>query len=175
MTLIEPIVDNGKADRNFRDLDTRLTVQERTLGTVWGPSLLTVPTATAATADRVYYAQIRMTATATLTGVQWVNVTAAGNVAVALYDSTGARMADVATPVAVAGVVTLQQVPFDAAVTVGPGTYFAAIVFSGTPQQLHVLFSSPCGYAAGPGSGATLTSITPPTSPTQTVPLISTY
>lgn len=175
MTLPEQIVDNGKADRNFRNLDDRLITQERGLGTAWGPSILTVPTATAATADRVYYAQIRMSAAATLTGIQWVNVTVAGNVAVALYDSTGARMADVATPVAVAGVLALQQVPFDAAVTVGPGTYFAAIVFSGTPQQFHVLFSSPCDYAAGPGTGATLTSITPPTSPTQIVPLISTY
>ena len=175
MTLPEPLVDNGKADRNFRDLDTRLTTQERTLGTAWGPSFLTVPTATAATADRVYYAQIRMTVAATLTGVQWVNVTVAGNVAVALYDSTGVRVANVATPVAVAGALALQQVPFDAAVTVGPGTYFAAIVFDNTPQQYHALLSVPSSYAAGPGTGATLTSITPPTTPAQLVPLISTY
>lgn len=175
MTLSEQIVDNGKADRNFRDLDTRLAAKERALGTTWGPSLLTVPAATAATADRVYYSQIRLTVAATLTGVQWFNVTSAGNVAVALYDSTGVRMANVATPVAVGGALALQQLPFDAAVTAGPGTYFAAIVFDNTPQQYHALLSVPSSYAAGGAGAAGLASITAPTTPAQLVPLISTY
>ena len=175
MTLSEQIVDNGKADRNFRDLDTRLSAQERALGTTWGPSLLTVPAATAATADRVYYSETRVTVATPVSGIQWFNVTSAGNVAVAFYDSAGVRMANVATPVAVGGALALQQLSFDASVTVGPGIYFRAIVFDNTPQQYHALLSVPSSYAAGGAGAAGLTSITPPTTPAQLVPLISTY
>lgn len=176
MPLPEQIVDNGKADRNFRNLDNRTTaIETRKFGTTYASPTLTVQTATAATADRMYYGGVQVVATTLLTGIQWLNITASGNVAVALYDSAGARVANVATPVSVTGTVALQQLAFDTAYTAAPGLYFLGIVFSGTPQQYHALWSLPCAYTAGPGSGATSTSITPPTAPTNLIPTMSTY
>lgn len=176
MALPESIVDNGPADRNFRALDERVTaIQARTFGTTWATPVLTAPTATAATANRVYFAGVQVISPTEITGIQWLNVTVSGNVAVALYDDSGARVANVATPVAVTGVISLQQLAFDTAYAAPPGLYFMGIVFSGTPQQYHALSSLPCNYVAGPGSGATATSITPPTKPTALVPTMSTY
>ena len=133
--------------------------------------------AQAPTANRVYYAQVVVPVPATLTGISFLMVTIGTgvNVRSALYDATGARVANRTTNLACAALTT-HQVAFDSTYAAAPGVYFVALVFGaaqGTFAGSNAL--SPCYYVAGPGSGATATSITPPTTAGQTPPAMTTY
>jgi hypothetical protein len=125
-------------------------------------------------ADRVYYAQVLVLGNVTLTGVAYFPTLATGNVRSALYDSAGTRVANRST--ALACTAAFQKVPFTATYAATPGVYFAALVFSSaatTAGQTIPLTAS--GFVAGPGSGATATSITPPTEGGSTMPSMTTY
>ena len=174
-----PAMFARRLERNFEKLDTDLAgLTARTdgnFGTTWATVGLGVPAAAAVTADRVYYGGVQVLTSTTITGIQWFNGTVAGNVAVALYDTAGTRIANVATPVAVAGALAVQRLPFDTAYAASPGIYFMGIVFSGTPNMVFDVYALPCSYAAGPGTGATATSITAPTTSAQSIVVMSTY
>lgn len=147
----------------------------------WGTNFATPstspPASTAAVVDRVYFVRVQVLRQATLTGLQFYVVVSSGNVRCALYNSAGTRVANRTTNAAVGGGLTVQQVAFDSTYAAAPGIYYMALVFSSATCQtfMHVP-ALPSGFVAGPGSTATATSITAPTTiSTTTVPTMSTY
>lgn len=181
MTLPEIIVDNGPADRNFRAIDQQLPTNSPTsratlglnrFGTRYATPLLSAPATLAVTADRVYYSAINVLSDCTLTGVQFFSLSATSTARVALYDSTGARVANRTTDSSTLSI-ALIQCAFSTAYVAVPGLYFAAVVFAGTPN-INAALNTHGGFVAGPGSSATATSITPPTTGV-TAPVITTY
>lgn len=163
-----------------RDLldDTTVAAQRATLGLSLGtnhavPSLSVLSTL-AVTADRVYYAQLVIPTDCTLTGLRVYSSSATGTCNSALYNSSGTRVANSTAATTVGS--NVFNVPFDSTYGAVPGVYFVGIVFSGTPTMgLHYPGTN-SGFVAGPGSGATATSITPPTTVSGTrVVAMSTY
>lgn len=144
------------------------------LGTCFAPPGLSTNSAAAVTADRVYYAQVIIPTSATLTGIIYNCASGAtGNSRVALYDASGTRVANRSTNFTVAA---LDYVAFDTTYAATKGVYFLAVVFSGTPTCTLQTPALPSGFTAGPGSGATATSITPPTTISSTrVAALATY
>jgi hypothetical protein len=173
MALPEVITDNGPIDRNFRALDPRVTTLEgRRFGTRYATPLLSAPSSTAVTADRVYFSAVQVLSPATLTGVQFFSLSATSTARCALYDSTGARVANRTTDSSTLSI-ALIQCAFSATYDAAPGLYYAAVVFAGTPN-INAALNAHGGFVAGPGSGATATSITPPTIGI-TAPVVTTY
>lgn len=163
-----------------RDLldDTTVAAQRATLGLSLGtnhavPSLSVLSTL-AVTADRVYYAQLVIPADCTITGLRVYCSSATGTCNSALYNSSGTRVANSTANTTVGS--NVFNVPFDSTYAAAPGVYFVGIVHSGTPTMgLHYPGTN-SGFVAGPGSGATATSITPPTTVSGTrVVAMSTY
>lgn len=144
------------------------------LGTFWGTPFLANGSGAAVTADRNYYARVVVLTSCTITGViYYVSSGATGNSRTSLYNSAGTRVANRTTDFTVA---TIDAVAFDTPYVAQPGIYFVNCVFSGTPSIYLNAPAAPSGFAAGPGSGATLTSITPPTTISSTrVPIMTTY
>lgn len=137
-------------------------------------------TSVAPGANNAWYAQIIVLHKATLTGINYiVGATSNGNVRCALYDSAGTRVANRTTNAAQATANTYQKVAFDGTYAAVPGVYFASLVLSSATGTWYASnATAPSGAAAGPGSGATLTSLTPPTTPSSSLnatPVMSTY
>lgn len=130
------------------------------------------------TANLNYYAQIIVPVDATLTGLTWLQVSVGtGNTArVSLYDSTGARVANRTTNSSALSALTYPKVAFDSTYAAPAGVYFANVVFANAQGSFNgVTPLAPSGSASGPGSAATVTSITPPTVLGTVVPAMSTY
>lgn len=133
---------------------------------------------TANVADTTYYSPVFIPWAVTLTGlVYWVGGTNSGNVAVALYNNSGTRVANRATGTAVGTTSTIQEVAFDSTYAAAAGRYWMGITFSSSSSASYKSgHYTAVGAAAGPGSGANLTSITPPTTATGlAVPVLATY
>lgn len=154
-------------------------------GTAWGPNFGTwfsVPTvgnatSTAPVANQNYYAQVVVPVAASITGIAFYLITVGTgvNMRSSLYDSSGTRVANKTANVA-GTAVTFMKIPFDSAYQAAPGIYFANIVFSAAQgTYFAATATSPSSVAAGPGSNATLTSITVPTNAGATVPPMTTY
>lgn len=164
-----------------RDLldDTTVAAQRATLGfslgTNFAPGALDGTTAGAVTADRGYYTGVVIPADCTLTGIRCNGSSGAtGTVRSALYNSAGTRVANCTSGLTVTN--NPMEVPFDSTYGAIPGLYFMSVIFSGTPTIAVAHPATPSGFTAGPGSGATLTSITAPTSVSSTrVPSMGTY
>jgi hypothetical protein len=139
----------------------RTTLGLASLGTNFAVATLGNFTAAAVTADRVYYSQVVIPADCTLTGVRVYCSSATGNARSALYNSAGTRVANATADTTVA--TNVLQLPFASTYVAVPGVYFVACVFSGTPTLGQHFAGANSAFAAGPGSGATATSITPPT------------
>jgi hypothetical protein len=115
--------------------------------------------------NTVYFAQVAVPFKFTLTGVAYrLANTAAGNIRSALYNAAGTRVANKTSNVVVSGGSNVTQgVAFDATYVAEPGIYFVALVFStASPEVYNGTYLCPSSSVAGPGSGATATSITPP-------------
>lgn len=125
--------------------------------------------------NQVYFVQVQVLGNATLTGITcFVTSVAVGNVRSALYNAAGERVANRSTAQLVTTV--FQKVPFTATYAAAPGIYFMALVFTSSLVKVAgTIPLAPAGSVAGPGSGATATSITPPTTTGNLVPTISTY
>lgn len=179
-------VRDDPTERNLRDIrrrggetERRLSEAEARLATGLGshysyPNFgnnaeLTV------TENRVYYAQVQVLGNSTLTGIGYFPTGKAGNVRSALYDASGARVANRSTNQEVlAG--AYQKVAFTATYIATPGVYFVALVFSSSlAKAASTIPLVPCNFVAGPGAGATATSITPPTEAGITIPTMTTY
>lgn len=140
----------------------RATLGLSSLGTYFAPGVLSGPAGTAVTADRVYYCGVVVPVSATLTGIRCNGSSGAtGTVRSALYNAAGTRVANATSGLTVTN--NPMEVPFDAPYAAVPGLYFMAVVFSGTPTVNVTHPTTPSSFTAGPGSGATATSITPPT------------
>lgn len=120
-------------------------------------------------ANECHFAQVIVVGNATITGVGYVHgATVTGTVRAALYDSSGTRVADRTTNFTPTASV-YNKVPFSSTYAASPGVYFVSLVFSGVTPAYHSTCMVPSSRAAGPGSGATKTSLTVPTTPTYTV------
>lgn len=161
-----------------------ISAQSGTQGpTVWctlghSPGALTTGTEVTASVTVTYIAELWIPINTTVTGLALLNATAvAGNVTVALYDSTGAIVARSASTAA-SGTAAFQLVPFLTAYAAkGPGKYYAAVQANNTGQKFRA-------HANGVASTTTLTggtygtfvSFTPPTTFTADVgPIAATY
>ncbi len=138
------------------------------------PPQLIAPTAAALTGNQSYYVGVLIPCACTLTGIwYWAN-TGAGTSRVSLYNSSGTRVANRTTNFTPA--TNLNQVPFDSTYAAAPGFYFLSLTQQTPSTTQNTVFTTPSGNAAGPGSGATIVSITPPTTPSGTrVPIMGTY
>lgn len=132
--------------------------------------------ATTVLANIAYYTAVQIRSDSTITGVGFYSgATNNGTQRAALYDSTGARVANRTTNFTPAGATTFQKIAFDSPYAAVPGIYYASVVFSSATQTAHIgRAMTPSSAAAGPGGGATATSITPPTSPADAIAM-STY
>lgn len=142
-------------------------------GTYHSTSVITPPGLSAVTANRGYYGQVLVPARTTLTGIEFFSYSASSTARVALYDKDGVRVANRTTNSSTL-IVGMNQVPFSSTYTADPGLYYALTVFAGTPN-INMAVVNRGDYAAGPGSGATNTSITPPTGSSNSIPVMSTY
>lgn len=152
----------------------RVTGDTPNLGTCFATPALANLSGAAVTADRCYYHQVVIPTSATITGLVYQCTSgAAGNSRVALYNAAGARVANRTTDFTVSGI---DAVAFDTPYAATKGIYFVSVVFSGTPSISLAQPTLPSGFVAGPGSGATATSITPPTTIASTrVAVLATY
>ena len=168
ITTVDPTSAQHVATKNYVD---------HNLGTWFAVPNMGNQSTPTPTANRVYYAQIVVPVPATLTGVYFLMVTIGSgvNVRSALYNAAGTRVANRTSNLACSAL-TFHKVAFDSAYSALPGVYFLALVF-GAAQGTYAATNaiSPCGYVAGPGSGATATSITPPTVADQTIPTMTSY
>lgn len=130
-----------------------------------------------ATANLAYYARVVIPAAATITGIYYrVGGTSNGNVTSALYDSSGTRLANRATGTAQATAAFGQGVAFDSTVALPPGVYVLCLVFSSGTATFRAGFTYGAGTVAGPGAGATPTTVTFPSAAGLTnVPVMATY
>lgn len=143
----------------------------------WHALPLLSQASTAPVSNLVYFARLLIPRACILTGFSWLHLSVGSgvNARVALYDEDGARVANKTSGQAMSAL-SWPKVPFDSPYVARPGVYHAGVVFSaaqgtfmaGTPL-------GPSGSVAGPGSGATATSITPPTVMGTAVPALSTY
>lgn len=142
-------------------------------GTQFATDILSAPGTTAATANRQYFARVHVLHECTLTGVEFFPLSATGTARVALYDSTGARVANRTTD---SGTLSLAvtRIAFDSTYNAAPGVYYVGVIYSSTPN-LNMAAVIGSNFVAGPGSSATATSITPPTGVAASVPVMSTY
>jgi len=172
-------VQDPASDQNFRaleedevELDSRLSTLEKDLAAVssspavFHPALLGDLGATfKPTLNQVYFAQVVVPFAFVLTGVAYrLANTAAGNIRSALYNAAGERVANKTANVAVsAGSNVTQGIAFDSTYSALPGVYYVALIFStASPEVYNGTYLCPSNSVAGPGSGATATSITPP-------------
>lgn len=134
-------------------------------GTVYPVPIYGAVVSATATLDQTYYSPVLILSNQTFTGVRYqVGSASAGNVRSSVYNSSGTRVADRTSALAQAVGLTVQDVPFTSTAALAPGLYWVAITFSsGSATYLNGACLIPSGNAAGAGSGATKTSITPPT------------
>jgi hypothetical protein len=137
-------------------------------GTYGVPASLTAGTDTTPVSGTVFYGEVVIPVGATLTGIGYLigSVGGTDKAIVALYDSTGAVVANSALAgVTVGTTATYQEIPFTATYAAkGPGQYFVSVSMNGTTARLRTI---PAG-AFAPASSATgvfgtLAAITPPT------------
>lgn len=141
-------------------------------GTFYAAEYMSAPASATVLANRTYFAAVRILTAATITGIQFSPLSATGTCRVSMYDSTGARVANRTTDSsALAASVT--QVAFSSTYAASPGLYYIGITFSGTPN-VTMADHHAANLPAGPGSNATVVTITPPTTAAQ-VPTMSTY
>ena len=141
-----------------------------------GGEIVSAAAAATGTTNRLYYMLVVVPWSATLTGVRYyVGGTANGNVRSALYDSTGARVANATADSAQPGTNQVHAVPFDGTYAAPPGTYFAALLFSSATAT--AFFNSPMvpGGQADQGGFTNPSSITAPTAIPATAIMLSTY
>jgi hypothetical protein len=125
-----------------------------------------------------YIAEVYVPVSCTLTGIAIFNGSlAAGNMKVALADSTGAVVASSAST-AVSGTDAYQKVPFSAAYNaVGPGVYYVLLQNNNTGNRFnsHTIGIFGASKKTGETYG-TFTTITPPTTFTTSVgPMATLY
>lgn len=150
----------------------------------WKPSTLTAGTSTAAVATHVYVTMIYIPFNVTLTGVYVNNAATVGTNkwVAALFDSTGAPLANSALAgVTTSGADAYQQLPFTGTyAAVGPGIYWVGLYMNGTTDRFRTTpavgqYAGFTGDISGQTFG-TVASITPPTTFTADVgPIVFTY
>jgi hypothetical protein len=141
------------------------------------PPMSTPGSVAVSAAKRQLWHKVLVEHRCTLTGIGYfVGGTTAGNVRAALYDSTGARVANRTSNVAMAAAGAFQQIAFDSTVDVDPGWYFVALIFDNTGGSFWGSAILDKGSAATQGTFVTATSITVPTTvPIVSVPYMTTY
>ena len=147
------------------------------LGTLFRTEAAMDFTSSTATANQAYYGRIVVPTGATISGIYYrVGATSSGNVTAALYDSSGTRLANRATGTAQATAAFGQAIAFDSAVTLEPGVYAICLVFSSGTATFRSAFTFGANNTAGPGAGATPTSITfPAAAGLSSIPVMATY
>jgi hypothetical protein len=114
------------------------------------------------TANLLYYGKIQIPYTTTLTGVLlYTEATAAGNVLVGLFNSSGTQVA-ASTSVAQGTANSVQAVPFSSTYNAAPGEYFVAVMYSSASATYISGLSYGGAGSAAQGSFALPSSITPP-------------
>lgn len=151
--------------------------------TVWHTGEMAPPTATTGTdttpvVTETYVARVFIPLNATLTGIAILNGSlVAGNVTVALADSSGNVVASSASTAA-SGAAAYQKVPFSAAYTAkGPGEYFILLQSNNTGYRFrsHAVGVFKAGKLTAQTYG-TLPAFTPPTAFTADLgPIADTY
>lgn len=131
-------------------------------------------------ATETYYSEIPVFEAADLTGIAIFNGATVGTdkYVVGLYDVNGTLIANSALAgTTTAGADGYQRLPFTAAITIPPGTYYVALQVNGNTDRYN---AHPVGnFGAGKGTGTTfgtLAAITPPTTFTADLgPIASLY
>lgn len=117
----------------------------------WPPGVATNATSATPAATSVYVTQIFIPHNVTLTGIGILNAATVGtnNIAVALFDDTGAVVAhSLAAGALTSGASSFQQVAFTATKAVsGPGTYWVGLYYNGATDRYYAV------PAIGQGSG----------------------
>jgi hypothetical protein len=136
------------------------------------PAALTSGTSTTPSATTVYLTQIYVPVNATLTGVKVSNGATVGTdkYIVALFDSSGAKLANSALAgTTTSGADSYQALPFTATYDVkGPGVYWIGLYVNGTTDRFRTIpaageYGGYAGSATGQSFG-TVATVTPPTS-----------
>jgi surface antigen len=119
----------------------------------------------AATANLLYFAQVKVPGHCTLTGIGYlVGTVQSGNVKAGLFNAAGTRVASTTATVAQAAPASHQKVAFSSPYEAAPGIYYLALVFSSsTATAFAGVANCPSGSAAQ-GSHTVGSSITVPTS-----------
>jgi hypothetical protein len=143
-----------------------------------GANSTTMGTDTTPVVTETYVCAVAVPTNSILTGVAVLNGSAvAGNITVALADSTGTILASSASTAA-SGTAAFQQVPFSSQVKVkGPGKYFILLQSNNTSYRYrsHTLGNFEAGKLTAQTYG-TLPSFTPPTTFTASLgPVADTY
>lgn len=155
--------------------DTIIYTGGENFGTWHNTTLMWPAGSTNPTVNLLYFAEIKVIADCTLTGIQYgIAGTAAGNVRCALYNSAGTRVADRTSDLPAGSTYSSQKVPFDSTYAATAGFYFAALLFS---NATHTFYGGqtnvPAGQAAQ-GGFTTPSSVTVPTV-VATTPLMGSY
>jgi hypothetical protein len=134
---------------------------------------------TTPTASTSYYGQVWIPTTTVITGVNLGLAGTGGSITArsSMYNAAGTRVANRTTNSAAASSLTSLKVAFDSTYVAVPGYYFISLTFNNVSTNTVGMTTAtvPCASAAGPGSGATIVSITPPTTAGVNLPTMSTY
>ena len=158
-------------------LDTRITdLEDVDLGTLFRTEAGMDFGNVSATANQAYYGRIVVPSSPTVSGVYYrVGGTQSGNVTAALYNSSGTRLANRATGTAQASANFGQAIGFDSSVALTPGVYVICLVFSSGSATFRAAYTFGASSVAGPGSGATPTTVSLPTVSVSQIPVMATY
>lgn len=119
------------------------TTANMTTFSTWNPGAATNATSATPAATSVYMTQIFIPHNVTLTGIGYLNAATVGtnNVIVALFDDTGAPLANSALAgTLTSGASAFQKVAFTATKAVkGPGTYWIGLYYNGTTDRYYAV------------------------------------
>ena len=144
-----------------------------TPGTRFG-FLWSQPFTTTLTANKVYYACASVPSACTLTGIVVSTGSGSGNLQVGLYSANGQILLASSASVAQTNSGG-QSVPFSSPIAVPGGLYWIAVQASSASQNFNQALPLGGSSAAAQGSFALPTTITPPTTGVQQMPIMSTY
>ena len=135
----------------------------------------TTSTSGVLTANNIYLGTIQILYGVSLTGIRFYKgATAAGNVLVGLYDSSGNLLAS-SNSTALSGTFAVQSVPFTATYFANPGIYFLGFIPSTSSDTFALTASFGLSSTAAAGGFSLPSTVTPPANGGAYIPQLSTY